>query len=81
MHWRRKDDGLPKSTCADQPLYKSLIDYPLALLLVLTCALPMLCIALAIKLDSSGPIFFSATTRGLRRQDLPDLEVPHDVSR
>ena len=56
---------MPKSICADQPLYKSLIDYPLAMLLVLACALPMTCIALAIKLDSSGPIFFRQPRVGL----------------
>ena len=44
--------------------------------------LPMLAVvALAIRLDSPGPIFFIQTRVGRRGRSLPDDQVPHDVPR
>lgn len=47
-----------------QRLVKVLLDPPMALLLLVVCALPMLIIGLLIKTISPGPIFFSQIREG-----------------
>ena len=38
-------------------------------------------VAIAIKVESRGPVFFRQVRRGRERLDLPDLQVPHDGRR
>ena len=48
---------------------------------LLVLAPVMLVLALAIKLDSRGPVLFRQTRRGRADAGLPDLQVPHDDRR
>ena len=38
-------------------------------------------VALCIKLESRGPVFFRQVRRGVERHDVPDLQVPDDGRR
>lgn len=44
--------------------FKQAIDWTLALIGVIVCAIPMIIIAIAIKLDSKGPVFFKQERLG-----------------
>lgn len=72
LHSRWTDiRGLPVVSVFENPLYgvdglmKRATDLALGTLILLLCALPMLAIALAIKLTSAGPIFFRQRRYGL----------------
>lgn len=66
--------------------FKRLIDFFLSLVGVIVLALPMLVIALAIKIDSKGPVFFKQKRIGLRKTYFHILkfrtmriDTPHDA--
>ncbi len=66
--------------------FKRLIDFFLSLVGVIVLALPMLVIALAIKIDSKGPVFFKQKRIGLRKTCFHILkfrtmriDTPHDA--
>ncbi|UUO08363.1 undecaprenyl-phosphate glucose phosphotransferase [Blastopirellula sp. J2-11] len=72
LHSRWTDiRGLPVVSVFENPLYgvdglmKRTTDLVLGSLLLMLCALPMLAIALAIKLTSPGPVFFHQRRYGL----------------
>src|ERR1700735_4033157 len=48
-----------------QQLQKAILDYTLATILLIFLIIPLLCIALAIRFDSKGPIFFRQPRIGL----------------
>ncbi len=50
------------------PWRKTLFDFVLAVLLLFALAVPLLCIALLIKIDSRGPVFFRQPRLGLHNQ-------------
>ena len=66
--------------------FKRLIDFTLALLGVIVLALPMLLIAVAIKCDSKGPVFFKQKRVGIHKKTFTILkfrtmriDTPHDA--
>ena len=66
--------------------FKRLIDFFLSLMGVIFLALPMLIIALVIKIDSKGPVFFKQKRIGLRKTYFHILkfrtmriDTPHDA--
>ena len=62
-----------------QPIGQMLLNYTIGYLLALTLAVPIVCIALLIKLDSPGPVFFRQPRIGLHNRSLPHLEISHDA--
>jgi putative colanic acid biosynthesis UDP-glucose lipid carrier transferase len=68
--------GLPVISIYDSPmdsyntLLKRIEDLLLGTLIVLLCALPMLIIAIAIKLDSRGPVLFRQRRYGLNGEEI-----------
>ncbi len=68
--------GLPVVSVFESPLYgidgllKRGMDFLLASLLVVLLALPMACIALAVKLTSPGPVFFRQRRYGLDGREI-----------
>jgi len=72
LHSRWTDiGGLPAVSVFENPLYgvdglvKRVFDFVVSSLLLLVLALPMLCVAIAIKLTSRGPVFFRQRRYGL----------------
>ncbi len=69
-------NGLPVVSVFENPLFgvdgllKRAADLAMATILLLVLALPMACIALAIKLTSSGPVFFRQTRYGLDGKEI-----------
>lgn len=66
--------------------FKRVIDVTLSFLGIIILALPMLCIALAIKLDSKGPVMFKQKRVGLHKTYFNILkfrtmrvDTPHDA--
>lgn len=66
--------------------FKRLIDFTLALMGVIVLALPMLLIAIAIKCDSKGPVFFKQKRVGIHKKTFTILkfrtmriDTPHDA--
>ena len=66
--------------------FKRVIDVTLSFLGIIVLALPMLCIALAIKLDSKGPVLFKQKRVGLHKTYFNILkfrtmrvDTPHDA--
>lgn len=66
--------------------FKRVIDVTLSFLGIIILALPMLCIALAIKLDSKGPVLFKQKRVGLHKTYFNILkfrtmrvDTPHDA--
>ncbi len=66
--------------------FKRLIDFTLAFIGVIVLALPMLFIAIAIKLDSKGPVFFKQKRVGIHKKTFTILkfrtmriDTPHDA--
>lgn len=53
---------------------KRLLDIVIAMAILLTCALPILAIAIAIKLDSPGPVLFRQQRVGLRNRPFAMLK-------
>ena len=51
-----------------QPIGQMLLNYTIGYLLALTLAVPIVCIALLIKLDSPGPVFFRQPRIGLHNR-------------
>jgi putative colanic acid biosysnthesis UDP-glucose lipid carrier transferase len=72
LHSRWTDiGGLPAVSVFENPLYgvdglaKRVFDFTVSLLLLAMLAVPMLCVAIAIKLTSRGPVFFRQRRYGL----------------
>ncbi len=66
-------------------LTKRLFDFTVALLLILLLAIPMLCVAVAVKVDSKGPVIFRQKRMGKGNRPFSCLkfrsmsvEAPHD---
>jgi polysaccharide biosynthesis protein PslA len=68
--------GLPMMTLFERPIsgfdraIKALEDYVLGSLLLLLCAPVMLLVAIAIKLDSPGPVFFRQNREGFNNRPI-----------
>ena len=62
-------------------LFKRAFDLLFSLLAVVLLFVPMLAVAIAIKVDSKGPVFFRQDRIGKNKEDLQDPEVPVDVYR
>lgn len=76
----RNIGGLPVISVYDSPMdsYNTLVkrieDIVLGSLILLLCALPMLAIAIAIKLDSRGPVLFRQRRYGLSGEEIRVLK-------
>jgi putative colanic acid biosysnthesis UDP-glucose lipid carrier transferase len=77
LHSRWTDiGGLPAVSVFENPLYgvdgvaKRIFDWTIASLALLLLAVPMLVIALAVKLTSRGPVFFRQRRYGLDGQEI-----------
>jgi len=64
VHFRGRYAGSRSSIAGWQRVAKRLIDVVLGSLTLIIMALPMACVALLVKLDSPGPIFFRQTRVG-----------------
>ena len=74
--------GLPSLKLSRSALLlKRMLDVALALTGLLLVAPLFAVIAVAIKLDSRGPVFFRQVRRGANERMFQDLQVPHDVLR
>ena len=49
--------------------FKRLLDIVLSLIGITICLIPMAIIAIAIKMDSPGPVFFKQERLGYKRQE------------
>jgi len=73
-------EGMPVVSVFDTPFHglggwvKRAEDLALSSLILLMIALPMLCIAIAIKLTSKGPVFFRQTRYGLNGRPIKVLK-------
>ena len=54
---------------------KRLMDIILSIIGIVICAVPMLIVAVIIKLDSPGPVFFSAGQAGAAWQRVQNPEI------
>ena len=83
----RPVDGLPMMhiehprLIGGRRLVKAVFDVSVAALLLVLLAPLFLAIALVIKLDTRGPVFFRQVRVGPRRRDVPDVQVPDHAHR
>lgn len=58
---------------------KRLMDIILSIIGIVICAIPMLIVAVIIKLDSPGPVFFRQARLGLHGKEFKNPEIQIDV--